>query len=500
MLNLLKNSHSQFKESLLSRITNYCLSSKRFQSSDSIICKIIITGNMKSINTIERFTRVFDNSKWTDSHIAGPTATDLKSFLISIYKPFIKIFIFINILLVALLDEYYAMGFFRIQVKEFLWVIFTLISAFVSYIFSKVLLIKADIDTVSSQSTQYKITSTTTNKPVYFNEGLASALLTREIFRSTLPIHKTKSPNNNVYLKTYLNTQFMNPKNSNENFSVYNNIDSSYWLECKNMYKYSTLNNLTLNQSNISSDNLFNVLLQDSNFKFQNDMNKESIWIKKNSQLTPSNSRAVNNLSSILNHIGDSSTRSNAINSDYWYNLSSPSSNLTSSPKSNINIHDLLNQSYFLNSSNNYLSNKLTRSSLASSLAYQVTRYNMFGISTNTIYDTQANVKENSTTLNKNNPNYILNELLSRSLFFNISNLNLKIEDDTLHYLNLLSNDLNNSGVAYNSLANKELLSNTNLEIILKVLSSSSSSLSLSIYKNYDFSTPNFINYNEIKL
>jgi hypothetical protein len=120
------------------------------------------------------------------------------------------------------------MGFFRIQVKEFLWVIFTLISAFVSYIFSKVLLIKADIDTVSSQSTQYKITSTTTNKPVYFNEGLASALLTREIFRSTLPIHKTKSPNNNVYLKTYLNTQFMNPKNSNENFSVYNNIDSSY--------------------------------------------------------------------------------------------------------------------------------------------------------------------------------------------------------------------------------------------------------------------------------
>jgi hypothetical protein len=124
----------------------------------------------------------------------------------------------------------------------------------------------------------------------------------------------------------------------------------------------------------------------------------------------------------------------------------------------------------------------------------------MFGISTNTIYDTQANVKENSTTLNKNNPNYILNELLSRSLFFNISNLNLKIEDDTLHYLNLLSNDLNNSGVAYNSLANKELLSNTNLEIILKVLSSSSSSLSLSIYKNYDFSTPNFINYNEIKL
>ena len=63
MLGSLKNVKNHFKESLLSRITNYCLNSKRFQSSDSILCKVIITGNMKSLNTLEKFTRVFDNSK-----------------------------------------------------------------------------------------------------------------------------------------------------------------------------------------------------------------------------------------------------------------------------------------------------------------------------------------------------------------------------------------------------------------------------------------------------
>ena len=58
-------------------------------------------------------------------------------------------------------------------------------------------------------------------------------------------------------------------------------------------------------------------MLQESNLKFQNDLNKEAVWIKKNSQLTPSISRSIVTYSQILNHLGDSTSRSNAINSKY---------------------------------------------------------------------------------------------------------------------------------------------------------------------------------------
>ena len=510
MLGSLKNVKNNFKESLLSRITNYCLSSKSFQSSDSILCKIIITGNMKSLNTLEKFTRVFDNSKWTDSTIAGPTTTDLKSFLISIYKPIVKLFAFSIFVLFSVFDEYYALGFFRLHLKELLWFIFTTISSLSWYVTTRFTVhntqntfpVSNNISKTNDSIVRYSSASNSITQGTV--SGLKSALYTKEIFKSTIPTLKTST----IYNDLTFNQQLINYSYApllykpllipSDNTQV--NVDRSYWRDCEHLHKYTTLNKLTLQSTLTSFNDFTSLMLQESNLKFQNDLNKEAVWIKKNSQLTPSISRSIVTYSQILNHLGDSTSRSNAINSKYWYSLNTPSSNVIlgdSNSKSSNSVE--MNNTLILK--NPYLSNLLLRSTLPSSLKYQASRYNLFGLSTLTMYDTQPlNTNFSNSTINKNSSNYIVDEIISRNLPTNLTFTNLSLLNSN-NKLGLKMVEANQDLITYESLINQELFTHTNLELLTKVLSSSSNSLSINLYKNYDFGVPStYTDYTSIKL
>ena len=130
---------------------------------------------------------------------------------------------------------------------------------------------------------------------------------------------------------------------------------------------------------------------------------------------------------------------------------------------------------------NPYLSNLLLRSTLPSSLKYQASRYNLFGLSTLTMYDTQPlNTNFSNSTINKNSSNYIVDEIISRNLPTNLTFTNLSLLNSN-NKLGLKMVEANQDLITYESLINQELFTHTNLELLTKVLSSSSNSESMII-------------------
>ena len=464
-------------ESIASKITNYLLENKELTPSKSILCRIVLERNSKKTSSVEKFSRVFDNSKWTDSSIQGPTYADFKGFMYTIFNSLF--YIFILLVMCTVFSE--SVCYYLNSLKETLEVALILIFVFVytslqlvkEYLFRK---LRLELNNVSDKVIN-KLPTNNLPVPKIKNvvnntnskNNIYSLFKSEKELQSTIQLLNLNSLNLLSLINPRLNTFTINnglndllllqPKN--KEVALYtNSIDSLILNDISRNYIIQ-IDDIKLNQIlplyKYSPELVFSNVNIDLNLLTA----KELRWAEKSSQLSHATNWWVHMHNMVKKSIGDS-------NSDqaFW--------------KSNLLYKDITNNSFVQPQNPTLTDEKLVNNLINNSNIKMInTHTHSLNWSLNRFKFTQLNNSKNllsTNVLNKleNNTKSVLNDditnkILLTDLTINTNDFNLNINEKTYNLNENTINTLNSERTIYDFNNISDSLSGNNLSVFAKL-------------------------------